>query len=281
MQLSSDELKSLEALTQQLNEKTALCDKLVAGLHQVGEQIKYLQDNIPIRYKVLCSNILLTISEILALPYRNELFLSRGTRQRAVLRRKTGTILPSVYNRIHGSANTGIQIRDFILIHSFLNSVCVESSETQHLPSMLFPILCFSFFSYVPEKVLRHVSEVSDIESPLYTDLLPPTKETQPLSLKSYESRQSIMPTSSTSEDRQSEPSLHRAAQPLFLYFLTEAGKQFLYTVLGGDEDLLNGSYKSCTDHPLVCVNYCFQFSLYLFTTLSITKILIWFTLKK
>ena len=104
--------------------------------------------------------------------------------------------MPSVYNRIHGSA-TGIQIQDFILIHSFLNSVCVESSETQHLPSTLFPFLYLSFFSYLQEKVLRHVSEVSDIESPLSTDILPPPEETQPTSISPYPSEQSTLLTSS------------------------------------------------------------------------------------
>ena len=141
MQIPSSELRTLETLTRQLNEKTILCDRLIAGLHQVGEQIKSLQETIPINYRVLCSNILLTISEVLALPYRNETFLSRGKRQRAFLRRKSGTVVPSIYNRIHGSPNMGIQIRDFILIHSFLNAICVESSEAQHLPSMLFSIL--------------------------------------------------------------------------------------------------------------------------------------------
>ena len=140
MQVPSSEPSSAEVLMQQLNEKSLLCDRLVAGLHQIGEQIKSLQETIPIKYRVLCSNILLTISEVLALPNRNETFLSRGRRQRAVLRRKSGTIVPSIYNRIHGSPNMGIQIRDFILIHSFLNSICVESSEAQHLPSMSFSI---------------------------------------------------------------------------------------------------------------------------------------------
>ena len=251
---------SIETLTQELDKKTTLCDKLVAGLHQVGEQIKHLQESIPAKYRVLCANILLTISEVLGLTYHEDTFLSRGKRLRAVERRKSGTILPSVYNRIHGSPNMGIQLRDFILIHNFLNYICVESSETQHLPSMLFCCAFMFFFVYAPEKILRHVSEISEIESPLSTDLLPPSKDTQSVSSGTPPSDPCFSDHSSKSSDQGSNTAVHNERQPIFLSFLTEAGKEFLYTVLSGDEDLLNVSYKSSGDQPVVCLLLLFYF---------------------
>ena len=111
---------------------------LTTALYQVGEDIRRIIQEVPKQYHVLCHQALLTVSEALQLKFRTEEFLTRRQRERAQQRRSLGEIHPTVYNRTQTAVKKGVMLRDFVIIHTFLKFICSETSETQHLPSLLF-----------------------------------------------------------------------------------------------------------------------------------------------
>ena len=227
---------------------------LTTALYQVGEDVRQIIKQTPMQYHVLCNNALLTISEALQLKFRNEEFLTRRQRERAQQRRSLGEIHPTSYNRTQTLIRNGVMVRDFIIIHTFLKFICSESSETQHLPSMLSSLL-FVYHQLFPlEKKLKIVSETDNIKTPCSTDLLPSSQPTTSPVLELDPSSKSPLYSSTTAIHTEQTESISTLEIPIFKYFLNENGLQFLSSVLGGDEDILNVQASQHDDTITVCL---------------------------
>ena len=144
-------------------------------------------------------------------------------------------------------------LRDFVIIHTFLKFICSETSETQHLPSLLFLFFSLSDCFPLSEKKLKMVSEIDDIKTPCSAELLPSTDIISSIPLDLPSSSQRPPSTLSLPIPTDQDESISTEEIPIFKYCLNEKGLEFLSAVLGGDEDILNVEAGQHDANAIVC----------------------------
>ena len=224
------ETQSASILTQIVRKLQQENERLIKALEETAAKLSDLREKLHPHADAVINDILTTVNQGLGLKQTDSLYLTRGQYQYARRKRMERELHLRTYIRSSQLCGYGFTVRYYILIHILLTYITAESSETQHLSSMLLRIV-YSLLHF-QEKILSLVNETRGIDKPLSSDLIPDATTTT-TSSSSSSNRLPLQLSPSIDDSSGSEP-------PLIDVIINSYGAQLIVDILRGDMTLIN-----------------------------------------